>query len=182
MQKFKYLPLAFFVSLIFLACATNNSSSANNVSASVVNERHIEADGGFSILLPESWEAMEWPGLKYKIIIGPVEYEFSPNINFVDENYFGPLDKYVDACVEALNDLSQFELIQRNEFVTTKNLKGEEVIIHSLQNERYFRQIFYIFSGKYAKKLLVTCTVPIDAGNSYDDLFNKILKTFEWIN
>jgi hypothetical protein len=182
MNRFNSLPFALFIALSFFNCATNNASSINAVYADEVNERYVDIDGGFSILPPDSWQVREWPGLKYKVIIGPTSYEFNPNINFVDENYNGQLNDYVDANMEALKRIFRYELIQRNEFITTKNLKGEKVIIHSLQNERYYRQIFYFFTVRNGRQLLATCTVPLEAGDIYDELFDKTMKTFESIN
>ncbi|MDR0316267.1 MAG: hypothetical protein LBH97_05130 [Treponema sp.] len=179
MNKYKGLLLALLVSVVVFGCATNNTGSANAASGDVEG-RHVEAAGGFSILVPKSWQTMEWPGLKYQVIIGPSAYDFTPNINFVDESYNGRLEAYVDACLEVLKQIFYFELIQRNEFVTAKNLKGEKVIIHSVQNERPYRQTFYFFSGRNGKQLLATCTVPVDAGTSYDGLFDNTLKSFEW--
>jgi hypothetical protein len=173
MNKFKYTIGVLVISLLFFGCASSAGSAKNQ-------GRHVEKAGGYSIYLPESWEAVEWPGLNYKILLGPTENNLRPNITFADEAFTGRLDAYVDLNIEALQEtFDEFELIQRDEFVTLKGLKGEKLVTNTLQNEQYFQQIFYFFPGK-GKQFLALCTISLESGDAYDAFFDEIIGTFEW--
>ncbi|MDR0320654.1 MAG: hypothetical protein LBI28_04055 [Treponema sp.] len=170
MNKLTRLITGLVIVLLFFSCATNN-----------VDGRYYERTGGYSIRLPETWSVVEFPGLKYKVIVGPVENDFRLSINFVDENFAGQLDGYIDASLEAVSNIHGFTLVQRGEFVTLNNLKGERVEIGVFQNNRNIRLIFYFFPGKGDKKLVVTAGVPSEVADSYYETFDEIIKTFVWI-
>jgi len=173
MKKISYL-VFFVVALGFLSCATNSNSIREE-------GRFYEKSGGFSILIPESWQVAEMPSLKYKVLIGQTKNNFTPNITFVDEAFGGDLNFYVEASIEQLKRLlgNNIEIMERSDFVTIKNLKGVKLVTKSLQYDRHIRQIMYIFPGN-GKKIVVNCTVLTEEGEPYDELFDKTIKTFEW--
>ena len=173
MKRISYL-VFFVVAFGFLGCATNSNSTREE-------GRFYEKSGGFSILLPESWQVAEMPGLKYKVLLGQKENNFTSNITFADEAFGGDLNFYVDACIEQLKNLfkENIKIMERNDFITTKKLKGEKLVMNSLQHDRDMRQTMYIFPGN-GKKIIVTCTVLAEKSETYDELFDKTIKTFEW--
>jgi hypothetical protein len=173
MKKISYW-VFFTVAFVFFSCATNSNSTNKE-------GRFFEKSGGYSILVPESWQVTEMPSLKYKILIGQTENNFTPNINFADEAFGGDLSFYVDACIEQLKKLfgKDIEIVKRSDFVTIKNLKGEKLVINTLQHDIRMRQLMYIFPGN-GKKIVITCTVPAGTGETYDGFFDKTIKTFEW--
>jgi hypothetical protein len=167
--------LVFFaVAFVFFSCATNSNSTPEE-------GRYFEKSGGFSILIPESWQVIEMPSLKYKVIIGQTENNFTPNINFADEAFGGDLNFYVDASIEQLKKLlgENIEITERSDFVTIKKLKGVKLVTNSLQYDRHIRQIIYFFPGN-GIKMVSTCTVLAEADETYNELFDKTMKTFEW--
>ena len=174
MKKINNMVLFFAAFLIFFSCATNRN---------LVREegRFYEKSGGFSILLPEAWQVGEMPGLKYKVLIGQTENDFTQNIAFVDEAFGGDLTFYVNAAIGQLENLlgENFELTKRDDFVTLKNVKGEKLVTNTFQYNRHIRQIIYCFPGK-GIKMLVTCSVSAESGETYDDFFDRIMETFEW--
>jgi hypothetical protein len=167
--------LVFFaVAFVFFSCATKSNSTPEE-------GRYFEKSGGFSILIPESWQVAEMPSLKYKVIIGQTENDFTPNITFADEAFGGDLNFYVDASIEQFKKLlgENIEIMGRSDFVTIKNLKGVKLVTNSIQYDRHMRQIIYFFPGK-GKKIVASCTVLAEAGETFDELFDKTMKTFEW--
>jgi hypothetical protein len=43
-----------------------------------VGDRHSEKAGSFSLQAPKGWKFHEFPGIKYKIALGPALNSFSP--------------------------------------------------------------------------------------------------------
>jgi hypothetical protein len=153
------------------------SMSAQNVG---VGDRYNERIGGYSICPPRSWQATEVPGFKYHFFFGQVSNGFSPNINFVDQQYFSSLKEYVDLNIVQLKQiLDDFLLISRTNFSTNSKLSGERLVVLDRQNSMKLKQLFYIFS-KGDLKMVITCTVLADGGELYDNIFDESIKTFRW--
>jgi hypothetical protein len=145
-----------------------------------VGSRHIERAGGYSLQAPKGWEFREFPGMKYQIAFGQPKDAFAPNINVVDETYGGPLKTYVDLNLQSLEKLFvDFKLLRREAFVTASGVKGEKIIVTSLQQKNLLRQTFYFFPGPSGKYLVVTCSALAKGGEALDGLFAESLKTFE---
>jgi hypothetical protein len=175
MRKINNRLLFLVLAFTFFGCATKSNLSQEE-------GRFIEKSGGFSITIPELWQVAEMPGMKYKLLMGQMENNFTPNINFVDDTFNGSLDVYVDASIEQLKNLlgENFTFIQRNDFVTAKNVKGEKIVTNSFQYERLLQQIFYFFPGKNGVKMVITCTGLAETGGVFDEMFDKTMETFEW--
>lgn len=72
-------------------------------------------------------------------------------------------------------------LIKRQEFVTYKNMRGEKSIVNLSDDGEFYRQTIYFFPGRNNNKITVLCVNHNDEGDKYDEVFDKIMKTFEWI-
>jgi hypothetical protein len=144
--------------------------------------RYYERAGGFTIRPPESWEAVEFPGLQYKVILGPGENGQRPNITFLTETDPHSISEYGDLVLQAVQDqLGAYTLIKREDFVTAGNINGERVIIHLVQDGYTFRRTLYLLPGKADTKLAAACTALADGGAAYDSPFEQAMKTFAWI-
>ncbi len=142
--------------------------------------RHTEKAGGFSFVPPENWTVRDFPGLKYKVVVGPVRSAFASNINVVDEVYKGSLDAYEKASIAAMQArLEKFAIKDRGEFKTTSGLKGARLVAQSEQGGRLLRQTFYFF-GNGDKKYVATCSTVADGGEKFDDVFERAMKTFRF--
>ena len=152
------------------------------VSYSDVGKRHSEKEGGFSFCAPKGWQFREFPGFKYQISVGPAEKGFAPNINVVDESFDGSIEKYVDANIVTMEALfKDLKIRKRDTFSTSNKLKGERLVITSLQQGNVLRQTFYFFEGSKGKKLVITCSCLSENGESFDEIFEESLKTFQVI-
>ena len=175
-RKIRSLVVFLIVALVFFGCATTGKMAKEE------KGRFYERTGGFSIMIPDAWEVQEIPGLKYKALVGPADNDFTPNINFVDETFDGSTDVYVSAVITQLKNLfdENIEILQRDSFVTSKNLSGEKVVFNTVQYGLQFRQILYCFPGN-GIKIIATCTAAGKSGEAFAEMFDRTLATFEWI-
>ena len=171
MKKINYSILFLIAVLSFIGCG----------SATREEGRHYEKSGRYSIALLDSWEAVEMAGLRYKILMIIEDDGSGANINFVDDIFAGDLSVYVDATIDQLSTFfgQNMQITERSDFVTLKNLKGEKLVTNSFQNNVRVRQLFYMFSGN-RKTITITGTVLENAGETYDELFDRTVETFEW--
>ena len=158
----------------FLFCFTSYAVHAE------VGNRHSEQAGGFSLQAPKGWQFRELPGMKYQFAVGPASNSFSPNINVVDEVYEGSLKSYVDTNENAVNRIfEQFTLIKRDDFVTTRGIRGERLVTTSLQQKNLLRQTFYFLPGANGKYFVVTCSALAAGGEALDPVFEESIITFD---
>ena len=140
--------------------------------------QHYEKAGRFSYDPPETWQIVEFPGLKYRISHGPRQNEFAPNINVVDEAFAGPLADYVDANLENMEKFFvRLDILKREDFQTEDGQAGVRVITENEQQGRRLRQTFHFF-GEGNRKYVATCTALAEGGEALDGVFEKSMKTF----
>ena len=146
--------------------------------------RYVAPDGMFSFSIPAGWVLREIPGRKYKVAFGQPIGDFAPNINIVDESFSGALDAYVDGNLKVMPQAYErlgyqnFKVLSREIFTTATKQTGVRVITQTEVNGRALRQTFFFFNAKDGRKLVVTCTTLAAAGEDFDVLFEKSLKTF----
>lgn len=142
--------------------------------------RHTEAAGGFSFIPPEGWQVRDFPGRKFKIVVGPAAAGFAANINIVDESFDGSLEDYVKANLNALpKAFKKYRLLKQESFVTAVGLPGARAIVEDEQNNRLLRQAFYFFSKKNTK-FTITCSALAEEGDEFAPVFEASMKTFRF--
>ena len=126
--------------------------------------RYFEPGGNYSICPPASWEAAEFPGLKYKILRGDQDNGIQPNVVFVEENAQLSLNDYADASIDTMKQLfgGDIKIIQKSEFETAKTLQGKRIVYSTTQHGRALRQIYYIFPGQEGAYMNITCTAAAE--------------------
>jgi hypothetical protein len=137
---------------------------------------YLEENRGFLIYPPEAWQSINYPGLKYKAIIGPVESEFAPNINFVEENNpFNSFFTYADVASNNMRE-AKAKIIDRGKFTTDSGIDG----IRIETNTQKLLQIYYLFdTGQQI--FTVTCSAPLQSDVDYAMVFDNSVKTLEFI-
>ncbi|MDE1172011.1 MAG: hypothetical protein PW734_12530 [Verrucomicrobium sp.] len=134
---------------------------------------------GFAYTAPPGWSIRQLPGISNPVALGPVADKFSPNINVVDEAFAGSLEEYVaknkQAFKQTFPDASGWK---ESSFSNDSGLKGVKAAVRDTQENRKLRQIFYFFSGKQGRMIVVTCTALVDDDASLA-LFDKVLQTFQ---
>ena len=140
--------------------------------------RHTEKAGGFSFVVPEGWTVRDFPGLKYKIVVGPARDGFAANMNVVDEAFRGSIDDYLKATLASMKQVFKDVQIEENgPFETKSGSKGGRIVAKTHQGERFLRQTFYCF-GDGATMYVVTCSALAEGGKELDPLFERAMKTF----
>jgi hypothetical protein len=142
--------------------------------------RHTETTGGFSFVPPSGWDTRAFPGLKFKIAVGPAAGGFAPNINVVDESAGVSLEAYVKGNLATMPQLlKQFRLVKQDSFKTAAGMAGMRVITENQQEDKLLRQTFYFFS-KGDTKFVVTCSALAEGGERLDPVFEASMKTFRF--
>jgi hypothetical protein len=137
---------------------------------------YIEESRGFLIYPPESWQAINYPGLKFKAIIGPVENDFAPNINFVEEaNPFRSFFTYADVAANNMREAGT-KVITRGQFTTDSGMDAVRIET----NTEKILQVYYLFDTGQ-KIFTVTCSAPLQSGSDYVAIFDNSVKTLEFL-
>jgi len=140
-------------------------------------------DEEFSYCPPLNWTVTEFPGLKYKVVIGPTIEDFAMNIVFVDEEYNGNLSNYVSENLYQLYSFfPEYQLLDRSGFRTYSGITGERVIINNRQLGYFLRQIFYFLPLKNNKYVVITCTVVDSIAAEYLSIFEESIKNWDYFN
>lgn len=144
--------------------------------------RYVDKSFGFSIVCPEFWQATDVAGLESKLLFGPQDDNFYPNINFIIEKGINlELRQYVDANITGLpNAFPTFRLIRRNNFRTENNVAGEKILYTITSNGILIRMAQYIIPGRNGVYMIITCGSPGSAGDKYDALYDRTVGTFIW--
>lgn len=147
-----------------------------------VGERFREPVGGFALCAPQGWAFRAFPGMKYKVALGPALDGFSANLNVVDEGFGGDLEHYVAANLATMRRvLTGFRILGQGAFSTDQKLEGYRVVTASLQQNRQLRQIFYFLPAGRDHYFVVTgsdLAAHQDAQNAQDAAFDESVRTF----
>lgn len=170
-RRARFVALCFVV-LIVNGCAQN------------ARPAYSPPGGEFSFSPPENWMMREMPGFKYQFAFGPVtSNNFTPNINFVDQNVPTTLDDFVAGNLQALQQMAAHErrslkIVTQGEFTTDFKRSGVRVVTETAYEDPV-RQTFYFFAGKDDMKFVITCTGPADEGQGYDKICDSSISTFK---
>jgi hypothetical protein len=140
--------------------------------------RHFEQEGGFSYQPPNGWKISEIPGLKFKGVFGPPDDGFSPNINFVDQEFSGSLQDYAEVNLKALQSTFKgFKKLSQAEFITNSGAIGVKLVTQAEQSGKLLHQIYYFFDLPKGVKLVVTCSALATSGNVVGTVFDETLRS-----
>ncbi|MDR0665534.1 MAG: DUF1795 domain-containing protein [Helicobacteraceae bacterium] len=163
-----------FAALICFAAIASFGASATVDCA----KRYTE-EGVFSVCPPTGWELRSIMGVKYKLFIEAEKDGASANINFIEESFDGSLKDYVDLNLKALpNAFDDFKLIKREKF-SSKNVKGERLVIENTQFGLALRQTLYIFELKGSTKMVIACTATAPRSAAYVSIFEDMINSFQ---
>jgi hypothetical protein len=168
--------IVFFVAIvIFIGSATGVYAAGNK-------DRYVEKNN-FAITVPETWEIAALKGCKYKILQGKFENNFTPTINFVDEEFDGEFNAYVEYFLDQLDNTfgENREYILYGEIITNNGLKGKIIVMTTFQKERMLQFNFFCFPGKNGKNMIITCSNLANDNARFNALFVNTIKTFEFL-
>jgi len=127
----------------------------------------------------------DYPGLKYQAAFGQSVNGFAPNINVQDIKTEESLDEFVKRENQLTPQLAKesgaknFADLKQSKFTTDSQLVGHKTISQVEIDGRLLRIITYFFEGNDKRKFVITCTVPAEVGESYDQIFDGSIKTFK---
>ena len=140
----------------------------------------VSVDGLFTYQAPPGWEIKEVGPSKLKVAVGPAKGGFGPNINVVNEDYDGALEKYVEASKAQLQKTDTFKnltVVSETPFTAANGARGVRLLITDTVGSTDLQQIFYFFDATKGK-LVVTATCLAATGESFTPLFDASMKTF----
>jgi hypothetical protein len=166
-----------FVTLCILFLILNGCSRNTGHSSSPATDE-------FSYVPPEHWVMRDVPGFKYQFAFGQRKHDFTPNINVVDVNSPLTLADFVTGNLQAMKQMSQKEsrplkVFSQSEFTTDSKQSAVKVVTETEYKGQPLRQTFYFFEAGNDKKFVVTCTVLVEDGQSYEQIFDSSLRTFK---
>jgi len=137
---------------------------------------YLEETRGFLVYPPQGWEIASWPDFKYKIIFGPNDNNFAPNISFVeDRNRFNRFNTFVDVNANHLRDKG-IKITARKKFNTNSGIEGMRLET----NTEKLLQIYYIFDLEQTA-FTVTCSAPLNSQIDYGEIFDFSVRTLEFL-
>jgi hypothetical protein len=163
---------AILLLVLVLACAAQETC-----------KRHAEPEGGFSYCPPEGWEALEYPGLKFKTMHGTYSADLTPNMNVVEASSPLPLKGFVSSAVEHYSanaknlGAAYIKKLSQSEFTTLSGWRGFKVAFQSENRGLLVRTTQYYFGEKGDGKLVVTFTCLEKESNVLDRMFDHSTKT-----
>ena len=138
-----------------------------------------EPEGGFSYTVPAGWSVMAFPGIQFRLVVGPASSGFAPNINFVVEGFTGSVEDYAVAGLQGLQAaIDDVKVADSSDFDTDSGLQGFRAVTESTQQGRALRQVFFFLPGQPGKKFVVTCSALAQDGAQHDALFDRIMRSF----
>lgn len=133
----------------------------------------------FTYQKPNGWEYRNFPGLKYEVSIGKPAKGFAPNIVVVDEVFSGTLEEYFKQNVAQVEKtINKAKIISQKKISTSDGNTGFKLVHTSEQNGLKLKQIQY-FYGKDDKKYVLTCSILVDSGDEFDNVFENSAMTFK---
>jgi hypothetical protein len=143
-------------------------------------DRYYEEEGGFSYIPPDGWTIKEVPGNKYKFVFGPLTGNYSPNINFIPEDYSGSIDRYVDDSLKSLNQIfKDAKIISKTTFITDSGNSGFKIIIDNKFNDLLLQQTLFLIDGGN-KKFAITYSRLRDKGKEFDSKVDMTARSFQY--
>ncbi|MCL2721863.1 MAG: hypothetical protein FWD47_11065 [Treponema sp.] len=166
--------------IIILLCSVSMIYAAGNKEKH--DGRYIEKRN-FSIAVPETWDVLKIRETKYNVLRGTFENNFAPSINFVDENFNGNFDVYVEYFMDEIDNLfgENREYIVISDFNTINGLRGKLIVITTYQQEKLIQFNFFLFPGSNRRNMVITCTNLAIENARFNELFVNTVRTFEWL-
>lgn len=136
----------------------------------------------FTFEMPDGWETMTYPGLKYKIIYGDSVKGQNQNMIFVSEEVSGSMEEvvseYLSGQKETDDSASAYTVITQEKFENNYNLESRKIIIELPEGEGIAKHYFYFFKHN---NILYICaaTLPYDAEPEIVEMLDASMKTFQ---
>ena len=136
----------------------------------------------FTFEMPDGWETMTYPGLKYKIIYGDSVKGQNQNMIFVSEEVSGSMEEVVSEYLSGQknpNDPSpDSTVITQEKFENNYNLESRKIIMELHEEKGIVKHYFYLFKHN---NILYVCaaTLSHDIESEIVEMLDVSMKTFQ---
>lgn len=143
-------------------------------------ERHTESEGGFSYEVPANWRVMEFPSLKFKVIVTDPINDFSPNMTLVDERFNGSLSEYEKASIPHMKKaIPGFSIIKQTQQKTLAGRPFRTIMyLHKAEIGEIIQTASFLELGE-GHKLVMTCTSPKGYEDKIEPVCNKVVQSLQ---
>lgn len=143
-------------------------------------ERYKDTVGGFSYEVPADWKTMEFPGLKFKVLITQPIGKFSPNMTLVDEAYTGTLAEYVTANIPAMEKtIPGFKMLNRSQGKTQDGREYRSVGYTHKVEGGVLMQVASFLQLTPGRMLVMTCTIPRGHEKTIEPVCHRIVTSLQ---
>jgi hypothetical protein len=143
-----------------------------------IGDTFTSAEHGYSYRIPLGWERKPAPPSKAAMIAAPSSSGVSSNMVTTVEPYDGQLRAYVDANTQSLRKSAAKGKVVSTEFTTDSKTPAYKVKLQNKVKDADVGQTMYFFQGPGDKKIIVTCTAPVELQAQLEPLFDACMKTF----
>jgi hypothetical protein len=143
-----------------------------------IGDTFTSAEHDYSHRIPLGWERKPAPPSKAAMIASPKSSGVSSNMVTTVEPYGGTLLAYVDANTQSLRKSAVKGKVVRAEFTTDSKTPAYKVKLQNKGKDVDLAQTMYFFQGPEDKKIIVTCTAPVELQAQLEPLFDACMKTF----
>mgnify|MGYP000997510320 CR=1 FL=1 len=143
---------------------------------------YIDDFKDFTFEIPDGWETMTYPGLKYKIIYGDSVKGQNQNMIFVSEEVSGSMEEVVSEYLSGQKNpddpASDSTIITQEKFENNYNLESRKIIMELHEEKGIVKHYFYLFKHN---NILYVCaaTLSHDAEPEITEMLDAAMKTFQ---
>jgi hypothetical protein len=143
-----------------------------------IGDTFTSAEHGYSHRIPLGWETKPPPPSKAVMIVAPKSSGVSSDMVTTVESDSGTLSAYVDSNVQSLKKSAVKGKVVRVEFMTDSKTPAYKVKLQNKVKDADVGQTMYFFQRPGDKKIIVTCTAPVELQAQLEPLFDACMKTF----
>ena len=136
----------------------------------------------FTFEIPDGWETMTYPGLKYKIIHGDSVKGQNQNMIFVSGEVSGSMEEVVNEYLSRQKNpddpASNYTVITQEKFENNYNLESRKIVIELPEERGVVKHYFYLFKHN---SILYVCaaTLSHDIEPEILEMLDVSMKTFQ---
>ena len=143
---------------------------------------YIDDFKDFTFEIPDGWETMTYPGLKYKIIYGDSVKGLNQNMIFVSEEVSGSMEEVVSEYLSGQKNpddpASDSTIITQEKFENNYNLESRKIIMELPEERGVVKHYFYLFKHN-SIFYICAATLSYDAEPEILEMLDASMKTFQ---
>lgn len=140
--------------------------------------RYYEPAGGFSYIPPEGWTIEKIPKFEYKMLLGPADPTYTPNVHFQKEVYEGSLNEFVSYSLDRITKArSVVTFVESSTFNTYAGLNGYKAILtNQMDGIPLYYVIYFLDAGR--EKFGITYSRLFSKDEKFDNVIDATIRSF----